>query len=54
MKKYLLSLLIALTALWLDAQTLEKMNWFNESEKWSIDNNTLTVGEMPGWRLITP
>ena len=36
------------------AQTLEKMNWFNEPEQWSIDGNTLTMAVTPQsdyWRI---
>ena len=36
------------------AQTLEKMNWFNEPEQWSISGNTLTMDVTPGsdyWRV---
>ncbi|MCH5230109.1 MAG: DUF1349 domain-containing protein [Muribaculaceae bacterium] len=37
-----------------NAQTLEKMNWFNEPEKWKIDNGTLTMDVTPKsdyWRI---
>ena len=44
MKKLLFSL--ALCALQpAGAQTLEKMHWFNEPERWSIADGTLTVEE---------
>ncbi len=36
------------------AQTLAKMNWFNEPEQWSIDNGTLTMEVTPQsdyWRI---
>lgn len=36
------------------AQTLAKMNWFNEPEQWSIDGNTLTMAVTPQsdyWRI---
>lgn len=36
------------------AQTLEKMNWFNEPAQWSIDNGTLTIDVTPKsdyWRI---
>ncbi|QEM07182.1 DUF1349 domain-containing protein [Mucilaginibacter rubeus] len=36
------------------AQTLEKMQWFNEPEKWEIKNNTLTMSVTPQsdyWRI---
>ncbi|PIF45546.1 hypothetical protein CLU96_2555 [Chryseobacterium sp. 52] len=36
------------------AQTLEKMNWFNEPEKWEIKNNSLSMFVTPQsdyWRI---
>ncbi len=36
------------------AQTLEKMNWFNEPEKWNIDGNRLSMDVTPKsdyWRI---
>ncbi len=36
------------------AQTLEKMQWFNEPEQWEIKNNTLTLSVTPQsdyWRI---
>lgn len=36
------------------AQTLEKMNWFNEPEKWEIKNNSLLMSVTPQsdyWRI---
>ncbi|SHM91106.1 hypothetical protein SAMN05444360_12139 [Chryseobacterium carnipullorum] len=36
------------------AQTLEKMNWFNEPEKWEIKNNSLSMSVTPQsdyWRI---
>ena len=36
------------------AQTLEKMNWFNEPESWRIDGDTLTMDVTPKsdyWRI---
>ena len=38
----------------LTAQTLEKMNWFNEPEHWQIDKGTLTMDVTPNsdyWRI---
>ncbi len=53
MKKLLFSL--ALCALQpAGAQTLEKMHWFNEPERWSIDDGTLTMRTTPRsdyWRI---
>ncbi len=45
------SLLLSLSAY---AQTLEKMNWFNEPDKWSIDGNQLSMTVTPKsdyWRI---
>lgn len=39
---------------WLSAQTLEKMQWFNEPEKWEIKNNSLRMFVTPQsdyWRI---
>lgn len=36
------------------SQTLEKMNWFNEPEVWSVDNGVLTMDVTPKsdyWRI---
>ncbi len=36
------------------AQTLEKMNWFNDPAQWNIDGNTLTMAVTPRsdyWRI---
>lgn len=36
------------------AQTLEKMNWFNEPAWWSVDNGILTMQVTPNtdyWRI---
>ena len=43
-----------LAALQLQAQTLERMQWFNEPESWSIKNNKLTMQVTPQsdyWRI---
>lgn len=48
---------IILSIVWylhLDAQTLEKMNWFNEPAKWTISNNNLLMFVTPKsdyWRI---
>lgn len=47
--------LVALCAVkLLSAQSLDKMQWFNEPEKWDIKNNTLTMSVTPQsdyWRI---
>ncbi|PST83942.1 DUF1349 domain-containing protein [Pedobacter yulinensis] len=54
MKRILFSLLgLALTQV-CSAQKLEKMQWFNEPEKWEIKNNVLTMFVTPQsdyWRI---
>ena len=43
-----------LAALQLQAQTLDRMQWFNEPESWSIKNNKLTMQVTPQsdyWRI---
>lgn len=54
MKKVIICLLaITLTQLTM-AQSLEKMQWFNEPEKWEIKNNTLSMFVTPQsdyWRI---
>ncbi|MBR4046072.1 MAG: DUF1349 domain-containing protein, partial [Alistipes sp.] len=54
MRNYFLTLIFALSAISLSAQTLERMQWFNEPESWSINNNTLTMDVTPQsdyWRI---
>lgn len=54
MKNMLLSLLFGVIALGSDAQTLEKMNWFNEPAEWRIDIGKLTMAVTPKsdyWRI---
>lgn len=55
MKEHLLVMGAAtLIALGARAQTLEKMNWFNEPETWNIEGGTLTMDVTPQsdyWRL---
>lgn len=55
MKKELTATVLALVA-WIGspAQTLEKMNWFNEPAEWSIEGNKLTMTVTPKsdyWRI---
>jgi len=54
MKKIVLSLLTLIVVQIAGAQTLEKMNWFNEPEKWEIKDNALTMFVTPQsdyWRI---
>lgn len=54
MKKLLLSL-AALLAVWgVNAQTLDKMQWFNEPEKWAINGDRMSMQVTPHsdyWRI---
>ena len=44
MKKLILSLLVIMALSSVSAQSLEKMNWFNEPESWDIkDSKTMTM-----------
>ncbi|KMQ61650.1 hypothetical protein ACM46_15295 [Chryseobacterium angstadtii] len=54
MKKLVLSFCIFSLMQHTFAQTLEKMNWFNEPEKWEIKNNSLSMFVTPQsdyWRI---
>ncbi|CAI8881030.1 DUF1349 domain-containing protein [Chryseobacterium sp. IT-36CA2] len=54
MKKLLLGFCILSLVQNLSAQTLEKMTWFNEPEKWEIKNNSLSMFVTPQsdyWRV---
>ena len=54
MKKQVFSVLLALLAGNGMAQSLEKMNWFNEPEVWNIENKALTMSVTPQsdyWRI---
>ncbi|WP_223608192.1 DUF1349 domain-containing protein [Chryseobacterium sp. OSA05B] len=54
MKKIVLSFCTVLLVQAAFAQTLEKMNWFNEPEKWEIKNNSLMMSVTPQsdyWRI---
>lgn len=49
-----LTTLTLLSAMTVQAQTLEKMNWFNEPARWGIDGDTLTMAVTPQsdyWRI---
>lgn len=51
----LLFMLVAVFSVWsVKAQTLEKMQWFNEPEKWTIENQVLSMFVTPKsdyWRI---
>lgn len=54
MKKILLGLFAFLSIQSVSAQTLEKMQWFNEPEQWEIKDNTLSMFVTPQsdyWRI---
>lgn len=54
MKKILLGLFAFLSVQSASAQTLEKMQWFNEPEQWKIKDNTLSMFVTPQsdyWRI---
>ena len=53
-KKLIFATLILLSASNMNAQTLEKMNWFNEPAQWSVSGNRLTMAVTPKsdyWRI---
>lgn len=54
MKKVILAIVAALAAQYASAQTLEKMNWFNEPADWRIDGGNLIMDVTPHsdyWRV---
>ena len=54
MKKLLLYALTLAASLTSEAQTLDKMQWFNEPSRWEIKNGTLTMDVTPQtdyWRI---
>lgn len=54
MKRYFLTLIFAMSALVLSAQSLDRMQWFNEPESWNIKGGTLTMDVTPQsdyWRI---
>jgi len=54
MKKILFVLSLMFSAAQLKAQSLEKMQWFNEPEQWQIKNNSLVMQVTPAsdyWRI---
>lgn len=47
-------MIVALTTVTLSAQTLDRMQWFNEPEEWQIEDQTLTMEVTPQsdyWRI---
>lgn len=53
-KKLIVATSILLSASNMNAQTLEKMNWFNEPAQWSVSGNRLTMAVTPKsdyWRI---
>ena len=54
MKKLLVSMAAMLLATTSMAQTLERMQWFNEPENWEIKDDVLTMDVTPHsdfWRI---
>lgn len=54
MRHCFLTLLLFVVSTIVSAQTLEKMQWFNEPENWTIENETLTMDVTPQsdyWRI---
>lgn len=54
MKRYLFVFIMLLSYLILPAQSLDRMQWFNEPENWSVENNVLTMDVTPQsdyWRI---
>lgn len=54
MKRYLFVFVMLLSYLILPAQSLDRMQWFNEPENWSVENNVLTMDVTPQsdyWRI---
>lgn len=54
MRKLLFILVVISSVLSVKAQTLEKMQWFNEPEKWSVENQALSMFVTPKsdyWRI---
>ena len=47
MKKLLLYALAFVASLTSEAQTLDKMQWFNEPSRWEIKSGTLTMDVTP-------
>lgn len=54
MKRYFFTFIFLLAAMCMSAQSLDRMQWFNEPESWSIDDGTLIMDVTPQsdyWRI---
>lgn len=54
LQKVFITVIVLLSGFSASAQTLEKMNWFNEPAKWSVNGNTLSMDVTPKsdyWRI---
>ena len=54
MKNLLFTAMMMLLSLTASAQTLERMQWFNEPDNWKISNNKLSMQVTPQsdyWRI---
>lgn len=54
MKRYLFISILLLSYVLLPAQSLDRMQWFNEPENWSVENDVLTMDVTPQsdyWRI---
>lgn len=54
MKKFVFTILVVISTITLSAQSLERMQWFNEPECWKIENGTLVMDVTPQsdyWRI---
>ena len=47
MKRNLFISLFMLTSVVMSAQTLDRMQWFNEPDNWTIKDNVLTMDVTP-------
>lgn len=54
MKRYLFISVLLMSYVLLPAQSLDRMQWFNEPENWSVENDVLTMDVTPQsdyWRI---
>lgn len=54
MKKFVFTMLVVISTITLSAQSLDRMQWFNEPECWKIENGTLVMDVTPQsdyWRI---
>lgn len=54
MKRFLFTSILLISSVILSAQTLDRMQWFNEPEGWSIEKDVLTMDVTPQsdyWRI---